>query len=324
MFNGSLTNYWCSPELALEVIDKLAESGKHEIIGLIRKDPSSLPTFVGVKWVQTSYQDKSELVEILRGVHTVISFIVAHTDPGAETSKRLIDASIESGVKRFAPSEWASGLKLADVIEFTPWYANKLVVSKYLQDINKDKKVIEYTLFQVGGFTNYLAFPHQTAKHYKIDYHTFIDLSKHRGIILEGSENTRVTFTTIQDIAEVTARAIEYEGEWPTIGGINGQTLTLAELIRLLEEIQGKPFEIDRLKLEDLKEGIFKTDFFPQIQIPGISPEEAASFTKVVGIGMTVSTGQGAWEVSDEWNKIFPDFKPTGIKEFLQKTLGSK
>lgn len=45
---------------------------------------------------------------MLTGVETVLSFIVAHTDPNAETSKRLIDASIKAGVKRFAPSEWAT------------------------------------------------------------------------------------------------------------------------------------------------------------------------------------------------------------------------
>lgn len=61
-----------------------------------------------MKYIQTSYLEEKELVDILTGVETVLSFIVAHTDPNAETSKRLIDASIKAGVKRFAPSEWAT------------------------------------------------------------------------------------------------------------------------------------------------------------------------------------------------------------------------
>jgi hypothetical protein len=62
----------------------------------------------GTTWVKVSdYQDKSKLVEALKGVHTVLSFVVAHQDIGNATQTALIDAAIEAGVKRFAPSEWA-------------------------------------------------------------------------------------------------------------------------------------------------------------------------------------------------------------------------
>lgn len=45
---------------------------------------------------------------MLRGVDTVMSFITPQTDPGSEAQKTLIDASISAGVRRFAPSEWAT------------------------------------------------------------------------------------------------------------------------------------------------------------------------------------------------------------------------
>ncbi|KZL68785.1 NmrA-like family protein (Rossmann-fold NAD(P)(+)-binding protein) [Colletotrichum tofieldiae] len=321
-----------SGKLALETIDRLAKSGKHEILGLVRKDPSSLPVFTGVTWVQTSYQDKTELTKILIGVQTVISFIVAHTDPGAETAKRLIDSSIEAGVKRFAPSEWATSNKLAEVIKYTPWYANKLEVKRYLEEVNKDRKVIEYTLFQPGAFMNFLAYPRQTAKHYRIETPAFFDFDKGRAFILEGSENAEVTLTTIEDIAEVTARAVEYDGEWPTVGGISGQKVTVGEIIRLGEKIRGnnwltnaigKSFEVDRLKLEDLEAGIVKTNFIPLLNLPGMSREELENFTKVVAIGATVSVAREAWAVSDEWNQLLPDFKPTGIEEYAKRVWES-
>ncbi len=59
-------------------------------------------------WVKTSYQDPKELTKILQGVHTVLSFIVTQSDPGSVSQKNLIDAAIQAGVKRFAPSEWAT------------------------------------------------------------------------------------------------------------------------------------------------------------------------------------------------------------------------
>jgi hypothetical protein len=53
------------------------------------------------------YLDRPSLVKVLTGVHTVLSFIVVHNDDGNVSQKALIDASIEAGVKRIAPSEWA-------------------------------------------------------------------------------------------------------------------------------------------------------------------------------------------------------------------------
>jgi hypothetical protein len=61
-----------------------------------------------VSWIKTNYQEPKRLIEILKGVHTVLSFIVTQSDPGNVSQKNLIDASIQAGVKRFAPSEWAS------------------------------------------------------------------------------------------------------------------------------------------------------------------------------------------------------------------------
>jgi hypothetical protein len=52
------------------------------------------------------YSDKVELAAELKGVHTVLSFI--SQDPDNVAQKTLIDACIEAGVKRFAPSEWGA------------------------------------------------------------------------------------------------------------------------------------------------------------------------------------------------------------------------
>ena len=61
----------------------------------------------GVTWAKTDYSDKKLLTSILDGVHTVLSFVGGHQDPGSTIQKSLIDASVAAGVQRFAPSEWA-------------------------------------------------------------------------------------------------------------------------------------------------------------------------------------------------------------------------
>ena len=57
-------------------------------------------------WVRANYHDPAQLAKILQGVDTVLSFIVAHSDPGSVAQKNLIDAAVQAGVRRFAPSEW--------------------------------------------------------------------------------------------------------------------------------------------------------------------------------------------------------------------------
>jgi hypothetical protein len=64
----------------------------------------------GVTWVKTNYDDVGQLTEILRGVDTVLSFIVAHLDPGSVAQKNLINAAVRAGVRRLAPSEWVTSV----------------------------------------------------------------------------------------------------------------------------------------------------------------------------------------------------------------------
>jgi hypothetical protein len=54
------------------------------------------------------YQNQTQLTHALKGVHTLFSFVAEQEDPNSPIQKNLIKAAIEAGVKRFAPSEWAS------------------------------------------------------------------------------------------------------------------------------------------------------------------------------------------------------------------------
>lgn len=113
------------PEVASEVIDALLAAKKHEITILSRKvrtdpEPScSHDTLTSaaqqastednrkeLAWRTVNYDEKSELIEALRGIHTVLSFIQLLKDPNQQSEKNLIDAAITVGVKRFAPSQW--------------------------------------------------------------------------------------------------------------------------------------------------------------------------------------------------------------------------
>ena len=92
-------------------------------------------------------------------------------------------------------------------------------------------------MFQPGWFLNYLATPHKTAKHVT-PLNTMIDFENCRAVTVE-RQDTVMTWTTVQDVAAIVARAVEYESEWPVVGGISGNTLPMSEVLKIGEKIRG-------------------------------------------------------------------------------------
>ncbi|CAK7199670.1 hypothetical protein SEUCBS139899_002353 [Sporothrix eucalyptigena] len=316
--------------LGLEVIDALSE-GHHEVLALARKEPSQFPQFPGVTWKQTSYQDRAELVELFKGADVVLNFIVLNGDPGNEVSIRIIDAVVEAGVPRYAPSEWAMGQKLKDVVDVVPWYQGKLDVQKYLADINKDKQVLEYTLFQVGMFLEYAAYPRRLSKYTPVQA-TLWQLNKARIVGIRGYENDPVTVTSVRDIAGVVRRAVEYKDKWPVIGGIQGQQVSVNQFKKVVEDAIAagkgtgilppgtKTITVDLAEEADLAKGELNIEM-PLIEHPSI-PEEMRKLWHVPGwTGSLLATARGAWTVSDEWNQLLPDYKFTSLEEFVATAL---
>ncbi|KAF5689605.1 2'-hydroxyisoflavone reductase [Fusarium circinatum] len=298
-----------SSELAREILDRLVATGKHDITALVRKDPSTFPELPGVTWTKTDYENKSELVDLFRDVETVLSFIAVHLDPGNETQKRLIDAAVEAGVKR--------GAKLADSLDVMSWYSGKVEIREYLKNLNSDRKVIEYTLFQPGGFMDYLCHPYTTAKYITTTV-VNVDLVKKHAIVVEGTLDDEITYTSVNDIANIVTRAIDLDGEWPVIGGISGDRISIRQLLKIGEELRGEPFTIEWLKMEDLAAGELKTDNYPRLPLPSVPQDQVEAFSKMVVIGTMTAFHRGAWTVSDEWNQTFPDYKFTKVDELLK------
>lgn len=118
-----------------------------------------------------------------------------------------------------------------------PGYAYKDDIHAYLKELNAEKTVLEYSLFQTGIFMNYLVYPKVTAKHLFITCIGF-DTQAGQALMVEDGEEQRA-WTTIQDVAKVVAAAIDYEGKWPEVGGMVGSKLKQKDLIKLLEKYSG-------------------------------------------------------------------------------------
>ncbi|AEO58261.1 hypothetical protein MYCTH_2305464 [Thermothelomyces thermophilus ATCC 42464] len=302
-------------QLANEVIDVLVAAAKHEVVIFSRRDAAPEDVPKGTAWVKVDYQDKKGLVRALQGVHTVLSFNVLHTEADFAEQKNLIDAAIEAGVKRFAPSEWAVGnLKHLD------FYRIKLDIRSYLREKNKNKKVIEYTLFQPGWFMNYHGGGRQTAKFVETRRSILPTNHDEGWIRVVGDLTSRVSYTAVHDIANIVVKAIDYEGEWPEIGGINGDTLSRAEEVAIGEKLTGKRYRVDTISIDDAKAGKIPDSWIPKFNWPNFnaSAEEKRAFERQVFTGLLLSIAEGGSVVSDEWNRIFPDYKFTKVEEFLK------
>ncbi|OCK76061.1 NAD(P)-binding protein [Lepidopterella palustris CBS 459.81] len=196
------------------------------------------------------------------GVDAILSFIVVYRDPGNVAQKNLIDAAIEAGVMRFAPSEW--GFKSYDGL---PSMHGKEEARRYLEDINEDKKVLEYTLFQPGLFLDYFAHPYAPTR-YLTTFCTQLDF-EHRGSIQIDDGSHPVVLTLVSDVAAIVSLAIEYKGEWPVVGGIKGSRTSDAELLKLGEELRG-PFKADTVSEDDIMNGVLYSSWVPKIDHPSI------------------------------------------------------
>ncbi len=65
------------------------------------------------------------------------------------------------------------------------------------------------------------------------------DFNNRRALAIEGDDDARMVATTVQDLVNVVVRAVEYDGEWPVVGGIKGSEFSVGELIALGEKIRG-------------------------------------------------------------------------------------
>lgn len=96
---------------------------------------------------------------------------------------------------------------------------------------------MEYSLFQPGLFTDFFTLPYGPPTHASLSP-LYFDFQSRRAILV-GDGNYTITLTTIGDLAAVVAEAVDFSGEWPRIGGIRGSQITVAELLRIGEELRG-------------------------------------------------------------------------------------
>ncbi|PPJ54684.1 hypothetical protein CBER1_05980 [Cercospora berteroae] len=180
---------------------------------------------------------------------------------------------------------------------------------------------LSYTLFQPGLFPNYFLYPHKhpSSPHFT-PFETHIDFANCRALVLSpDGENDKLTLTTLEDLVQVVVRAVDYDGEWPSIGGIKGTEISIGELIKIGERVRGRPFDVEYLQISDLEAGNITSSWLPVIDHPAFTPEQARALAEKLLSGMVLGIHAGALKVSDEWNQLLPDMQFTQAEAFLKQ-----
>ena len=78
------------------------------------------------------------------------------------------------------------------------------------------------------------------------------------------------------------------------------------------------------MHIQDLENGDLNTSWGLEAVHRAVPDDQAAGLLKAVSIGILLSSTKGAWDVSDAWADLTPDFKFTPAEEFLTNVWGGK
>lgn len=189
-------------------------------------------------------------------------------------------------------------------------------VRRYLEEVNRQRLILEYTCFQPGLFLDYFTYPMQSSKHLKVTQH-YIDFDSRQAILIDGGDQP-VTFTLVDDLAKVVALAVEYEGVWPADGGVAGWQTTSAELVRIGESLRG-PFAIHNVRKIDLAADKLTSPWCPILEHPSIPKDELEGMSRKINLQALKGIAKGEWAVNGDWNRLLPGFRFTDPIQFLAR-----
>jgi hypothetical protein len=294
--------------LGLTVLRHLASSpSTTNTFVVLSRSPQSTWTARGIPVREIDYASRSSLVNALKDVHTVLSFIGGSASALRDSQLALVAAAQEAGVQRFAPSEFAIRGGGYDL----DLYAGKREVWDVVVASG-----MEYTRFSCGIFMSILATG--TPKSVTAvgvaegaesgEQEALAGLRPWNFVVnmragtadLPGDGKVKTVFTDTRDVARFVEKALELES-WPEELGMRGDLMDWREVIEVLEKVQGRKFLVRENSVEDM-EKVARED-------------EGKRFYNQVRVALV--RGEGA--VGDELNEAFPNVKPTSVEEFTRK-----
>lgn len=281
----------------------------HKII-LLSRSPNQDLTAQGIDVRPVDYKNHSALVRALSNVDTLLSVIGGSADAIRDAQMALIRAAEETGVRRFAPSEYAG-----NGYEGVELYASKIPVWEAAK-----KSKMECTRFNCGLFMSALAtgtpkgLTEVGIRENRVDgeAEALAGLRPWKYVVdfvagtadFPGDGDAPIVLTEMRDVAGFVFRALDLE-VWPKESGMRGVVSSFREIVEVAERVQGRNWLTRSTSIHELEAGTKSEDF-------------GAKFYNQTLLAST----KGWMLVSDELNQAFPDFKPTTCEAFIEKWWG--
>ncbi|KAK7028630.1 NAD(P)-binding protein [Favolaschia claudopus] len=261
-------------------------------------DPAKTARFAeiqaqGIEAVVGSFLESSSY----KGFDTVIALA---GDSTLKLQPGMIDASIAGGVRHFYPSELTTDLSRGDIGK-KRYYRDKIATREHLRQRAREVSGFKYTILTTGGFTEYVTIPFNN-----------IDVEKHTASPY-GYPDALTSLTAMPDIMRYLVKSILLPFDNPTqssrILRVVGETLTFAQVLTTLEQVQGVNYDIKYLDPREAAEN-----------------EEAARVAEdaeaeVYWSGKTLFATGVAYVPGPLDNARF-DFVPETVRETMQRLFG--
>ena len=178
---------------------------------------------------------------------------------------------------------------------------------------------MEWTRFECGIFMNYLGFGVSAergkgklreealgGREGEEEVYYYVTESRAELPVMADEETfPRITMTAIEDVGVFVAKALDLE-KWETVSCMVGETLRMDEVVRIVEKVMGKKWEIMTVAPAEWEERI------------RCEKDEVKKFWAQLGlIYSRDKVGQGVLE--PRLNENFPDVKPLTVEQYMRK-----
>ncbi|KZF22473.1 NAD(P)-binding protein [Xylona heveae TC161] len=211
-------------------------SSSHSFNISVLSRASSAATFPPYVTVHKTEYSHSSLVKTLRGQDAVVSTVggIALSD-----QKKIIDAAIEAGVKRFIPSEFGSNIWDKKTLELVPVFGKKKDVVEYLRSKESDgltwTDIITGPFFDWGLKAGFLGF----------------DLKSNTATIFDDG-NRPFSTTTIATVGTAVANSLARPSQTANkIVYVSSVVTTQNEVLAAYEKATGKKWQVKKESTEE-------------------------------------------------------------------------
>ena len=200
------------------------------------KSPTDYPAGVKVAEVNDAFA-VDDLVPIFSNQDAVV---VTIKGTQVDIQKRLADAAVKAGVKRFIPADFGScDSSSPHAQDCVPLFANKTELRSYLADLARENKGFTWSSIVCGHFFDWAtAFLHIWPREKRAD-------------LVKPGDQLKASYSTLARVGEVTSRILQRPAETANrVLFVQSFCVTQVAIVQAFEKASGAKYDVRWLQAE--------------------------------------------------------------------------